>query len=86
MQLYRLLKCVSLVHNVFVFDRNHSVVHVRRQLVLFNLLLVSETRIASAKRIHLVALAKLEAQCVHFVLHQLVVQVRAGTWILSDLL
>lgn len=85
-QLDRLLKCLSLIHDVFVFDRDHPVVHVGGQFVLFTLLLISETRVASAKRIHLIALADLVAQCVHFVLHQLVVQVGARTWILPDLL
>ena len=61
MQLNRLLECKPFVHDVFVFDGDHSIVHVGGQLAIFSWFLVAKAGVASAKRIHLVALAHLEA-------------------------
>ena len=86
MQLNRLLEGKSFFHDFFILYRNHTVVHISRELGLFGLLLIVKSRISSAKRVHLIALAHLEAECPHLILHELVVQVTARAWILSDLL
>ena len=72
MQLDRFLESISLFHNLPVLHRYHAIVHVCCQLGLLGLLLILKPGIACAKRIHLVALADLEAKSAHFVLHKLV--------------
>ena len=76
----------SLLHHLLVLDRDHTVVHISGELILASLFLVLETRIASAKWVLLVALAHLERQGAHLILHKLIMEVRAGAWVLSDLL
>ena len=85
-QFNRLLEGKSLFHDLLVLDGDHTIVHVSGHLVLFRLLLVLESWVSSAKWIHLVSLAHLEAQSSHLVFHQLVVQVGTRTRVLSDLL
>ena len=86
MQLDRFLEGISLFHNLPVLHRYHAIVHVCCQLGLLGLLLILKPGIACAKRIHLVALADLEAKSAHFVLQKLVMEIAARPRVLPNLL
>ena len=64
-----LLECGTLLHDLFVFDRDHSVVHVGGHLWIFLLLLVVKARFCCSKWILLISLADLKAKCAYFILH-----------------
>ena len=81
-----LLEGISFLHYILVFDRDHSVVHIRWKLIFLGLLLVFKAGVSSSKWIHLVTLADLVAKGSHFIFHKLVVQIWAGARIVSDLL
>ena len=78
-----LLECGSLLHDFFVLDRDHPVVHVGGHLRIFLLLLVVEARVCCSKWILLISLADLKAKSTNFILHQLIMQIAAWAWVLS---
>ena len=86
MQFDSLLESVSLVPHIFIFNRDHSIVHVSAEITLFRRFLVVEARIAGTEWIPLIALAYLEGQSPHLVFHELIVKITARAWVLADLL
>ena len=85
-QFNSLLECISLFHDFSVLDWNHSIVHICWQFIFLDLFLVLKARVSRSKGIHLVTLAYLEAQSTHFVFHELVMEVRSWTWVVTNLL
>ena len=86
MQLNSFLESVSLIHDILVFHRNHSIVHVYGLNLSLGLFLILEAGISCSKWVHLIPLAYLIAQSSHFVSHQLVVKIRSWPRILTNLL
>ena len=80
------LESGTFLHDLFVFNRDHAIVHVGCHVWIFLLLLVIKARIGRSEWILLISLTYLEAKSSHFVLHELVVKVAARTRVLSDLL
>ena len=82
------LESITLLHDFFVFNTDHSIIHIHSQIVLLTavLLLIIKSSFASSKWIHLISLTDLVAKGLHFVLHKLIMQIGSWSRILSNLL
>lgn len=86
MHLVRFIVNDSFLHNIFVLNRDHTILSVYSHISIYlRLLLIVETCAFSAKWIHLIALTYLETQSTHLIFHKLVMEVGPWAWILPNL-